>query len=162
MAEVKIRRMQRGVVIKQRRSRWAVTVLLVVPLLLTACTGAGGEESAQPPAVAEQVKGTDLTRVTLTAAAAKRLDVHTATVRSYGAGTHRLVIPYDAVLYDPNGDTWTYTNPKPLVFQREDISVARIDGDSAVLTKGPVIGTPVVTVGATEIWGVEYGGIQED
>lgn len=139
-----------------------VAALLVLPLLLTACGGVGGEETAQPPAVAEQLKGTDVTRVTLTAEAAKRLDVHTATVRSDGTDAHRLVIPYDAVLYDPNGDTWTYTSPKPLVFQRVDISVARIDGNSAVLTKGPVIGTPVVTVGATEIWGVEYGGIEED
>jgi hypothetical protein len=31
-----------------------------------------------------------------------------------------------------------------------------------LLTKGPVVGTKVVTEGATEIWGVEYGGIQED
>ncbi len=58
--------------------------------------------------------------------------------------------------------TWTYTSPEHLVFQRQDISVARIDGDSAVLTSGPPVGTVVVTVGATEIWGVEYGGIEED
>ena len=145
-----------------KRRGTMVAALLVVPLLLTACGGKAGEEETAKPAVIQQVKGSDVTRVTLTAAAAKRLDVHTATVRRDGTGTHRLVIPYEAVLYDPNGSTWTYTSPKPLVFQREDISVARIDGDPAVLTKGPAIGTPVVTVGAAEIWGVEYGGIKED
>ena len=146
---------------KRRGNRWMAAVLLVVPLLLTACGGTAGEEATTKPAVEQHVKGTDITRVTLTAEAAKRIDIHTATVRSDRTGT-RTVIPYAAVLYDPNGATWTYTSPKPLVFQREDISVARIDGNSAVLTKGPVIGTLVVTAGATEIWGVEYGGIEED
>ena len=40
--------------------------------------------------------------------------------------------------------------------------VDRIDGERAILAKGPAPGTAVVTVGATELWGVEYGGIQED
>ena len=37
----------------------------------------------------------------------------------------------------------------------------RIDGERAILAKGPAPGTAVVTVGATELWGVEYGGIEE-
>ena len=36
------------------------------------------------------------------------------------------------------------------------------DGDKVILSGGPPVGTPVVTVGSTEIWGVEYGGIEED
>jgi hypothetical protein len=147
----------------RRKGRgWIVVGLLAVPLLLTACGGNAGEEAAQPPAVAKRIKGTGITRVTLTAEAAKRLGVQTVAVRSDGAKTARTVIPYDAVLYDPTGETWTYTSPKPLVFQRADIRVDRIDGNSAILTKGPRVGTPVVTAGATEIWGVEYGGIEED
>ena len=51
---------------------------------------------------------------------------------------------------------------QPLVFERADITVDRIDGERAILAKGPAPGTAVVTVGATELWGVEYGGIQED
>ena len=145
---------------KWAASRWiAAALVLLVPLLVTACGGNSGEEATTSPAVTEHVKGTDITRVTLTAEAAKRLDVQTTKVRSDG---RRTVIPYGAVLYDPNGDTWTYTNPKPLVFEREDISIARFDGNSAILAKGPPIGTAIVTVGATEIWGVEYGGISED
>lgn len=143
----------------RRKGRgWIAVGLLTVPLLLAACGGTAAEE-AQPPAVAKQIKGTGVTQVTLTAEAAKRLGVQTVTVRSDGAQT---VIPYNAVLYDPNGETWTYTSPKPLVFQRADISVARIDGNSAILVTGPRVGTLVVTDGATEIWGVEYGGIEED
>jgi hypothetical protein len=33
---------------------------------------------------------------------------------------------------------------------------------SAFLTRGPPVGTRVVTAGATEIWGAEYGDIEED
>lgn len=146
---------------KRRDRRWlgAVLLLLVVPLLATACGGAAGEQAVTEPAVSEQVKGTDVIRVTLTAQAAKRLGVETVKVRSDGG---RTVIPYAAVLYDPNGETWTYTSPKPFVFQRADVGIDRVDGGFAILTKGPPIGTAVVTVGATEIWGVEYGGIEED
>jgi hypothetical protein len=49
-----------------------------------------------------------------------------------------------------------------LTFIRHDIDVQRIEGNRAILTTGPPVGTAVVTVGATELWGVEYGGIQED
>jgi hypothetical protein len=66
------------------------------------------------------------------------------------------------VLYDPDGATWTYTSPKPLEYVRANITVKSIDGQRAILTKGPAPGTAVVTLGATELWGVEYGGIKED
>jgi hypothetical protein len=153
------RRALGGTTMRRTGRGWIVVGLLVVPLLLAACGGTAAEEAVQPPAVAKQIKGTDITQVTLTAEAARRLGVRTVAVRSDGAGT---VIPYQAVLYDPNGETWAYTSPKPLVFQRADISVARIVGNSAILTTGPSVGTAVVTAGATEIWGVEYGGIEED
>ena len=145
-----------------RSGRWMVAVLLVVPLLATACGGTAAEEDVSEAAVTEHVKGSDVTRVVLSADAAERIGVETVKVRSDPSGAGRAVIPYAAVLYDPNGDTWTYTSPRPRVFQRENITVARINGDSAVLTRGPPIGMPVVTVGSTEIWGVEYGGIEED
>jgi hypothetical protein len=132
---------------------------LLVALLLSACGGSADEGAPDSPAAVEQISGTELNRITLTAEAAERLDVQTAATRSDGK---RTVIPYAAVLYDPDGRTWAYTSPKQLVFVRKDISVDRIDGDSAILTAGPSAGTQVVTVGADELWGVEYGGIEED
>ena len=142
------------------RISWLIAVVLVLPLLLSGCGGAA-EETQSEPARVEPVAGTDLSRIILTPEAAKRLDIQTAPVRLQ-AGSQRTVIPYAAVLYDPNGETWTYTSPEHLVFVRKDISVDRIDGNRAILSTGPATGTPVVTVGATEIWGVEYGGIEED
>jgi len=156
-------RFERGGEMKRRRTVLLVVLLLVLPALGTACGGSAGEESAEPqPAVAEPVKGTDQVRVVMTEEAARRIGIKTVKVRSDGQAANRTVIPYSAVLYDPDGKTWTYTNPKPLVYLREDIEIARIDGNTVVLSKGPPAGAQVVSVGSTEIWGVEYGGIEED
>jgi hypothetical protein len=156
---------RKQMMMKQQRRRSAfpraVLAILAGSLLLNAC-GGKADKAGEAPAVVEQVRGTNVNRVTLTPQAAKRLDIQTAPVRSDGKRAERRVIPYSAVLYDANGDTWTYTNPRPLAFVRQDISVDRIEGNSAVLTAGPPVGTAVVIVGADEIWGVEYGGIEED
>src|SRR5919204_621469 len=137
-----------------------VAALLVVPLLATACGGSAADEAAGKAAVVEKVG--NVKRVVLTTEAARRLAIKTALVRGDGDGSGRTVIPYGAVLYDPNGATWTYTSPARGVFVRHDISVDRIDGNTAILTTGPPVGTRVVSVGAIELWGVEYGGIEED
>jgi hypothetical protein len=136
-----------------------VLFAVAVLVLLAACGGSSEEDATESPAAVQQIKGTELNRVTLTEEAAERLDVQTTAARGRGG---RVVIPYAAVLYDPDGKTWTYTSPKHLVFVRKDISVDRIDGDLALLRAGPSPGTTVVTVGADELWGVEYGGIEED
>ncbi len=97
-----------------------------------------------------------LERVTLTEAAATRLDIQTAAIRDVVVnGTRRKVIPYAAVLYDTEGATWTYTNPEPLVFVRYRIEVDYIEGDLAILSAGPPSGSAVVTVGAQELYGAE-------
>lgn len=71
--------------------------------------------------------------------------------------TPRKIIPYAAVLYGVHGETWVYTNPEPLVFIRTAITVDYIEGDLAILLEGPEVGTPVVTVGAAELFGTETG-----
>jgi hypothetical protein len=140
----------------------AVLAVVTAAIFFTACGGSADGEAADPHAVVERVKGTELNRVILNPAAAKRLDIQTTAVRNHGRRADRTVIPYAAVLYDPNGQTWTYTSPQHLRFVRRDVSVDRIDGDSAILSAGPSAGMAVVTVGADELWGIEYGGIEED
>lgn len=139
-----------------RRSRLPVVLALAVAALAASgCgdapseEGGGGEQAKVAP-----VKGTDLSSVTLTAQAAKRLGIETAAVRRSGAG--RTVVPYDAVLYSADGATFTYTSPNPRVYVRAPIKVVRIDDDTAVLSSGPPVGTEVVTVGSQELYGSEY------
>jgi hypothetical protein len=148
--------------VRRHGRAWLAAVVLAVALPLAACGGTTDVQAGAEPASVERAEGSHISRVRLTAEAAKLLGVRTARVRSDGAGGRRTIIPSDAVLYDPDGAEWTYTSPAPLVYQRADIRVARIDGDSAILTKGPPAGTRVVTAGAIEIWGVEYGDIEED
>ena len=112
----------------------------------------------------EPLEGTDAKRVTLSEEAAERVDIQTTTVRDEQVGGKlRSVVHYDAVLYGTNGETWLYTNPDPLVFVRQTVSVDRIEGDLAILLDGPPSGTSVVVVGATELYGTEFGvGGEED
>lgn len=66
------------------------------------------------------------------------------------------VVPYASIIYDKNGDEWTYVSPEPAVYVRESIDIAYIDGDKVFLIEGPEPGTAVVTVGAAELLGIEY------
>lgn len=137
-------------------------------LLAALCLGAAAcsrtdteaeEESSSDAVTLEPVQGTELSKVILSQRAAERLGIRTDRVRLQrqpGAGT-RKVIAYGAVLYDEQGDTWTFTSPAPLTFLRQKIDIAYINGTSVVLRDGPPAGTTVVTEGAAELLGAELG-----
>jgi hypothetical protein len=74
-----------------------------------------------------------------------------------GDATQQRVIPYAGVIYDLQGNTWIYTNPEPFIFIRQPILIHYILGNWAVLTEGPAVGTPIVTAGAAELYGIEFG-----
>ena len=138
--------------------RWMLVLLVITGLLLPAC-GANSESttSEAKPASVEPIAGTDLSKVILTADAAKRVDIQTAPARNEQVnGAQHEVIPYDAVLYDAEGNTWAYTNPEPLTYVRHHITVDTIDGDRAILSEGPPVGMAVVTVGAAILYGAEF------
>jgi hypothetical protein len=67
------------------------------------------------------------------------------------------VIPYSALVYDTKGDTFTYTNPAPLTFFRHAVQVQAVRGNDVVLMQGPAVGAAVVTVGASQLLGIELG-----
>jgi CzcA family heavy metal efflux pump len=130
-------------------------VLIIASLPLSACGGSPAEEvepSGDEAAAVEPIKGTDVNRVILTEDAAKRLGVRTASVQRVGG---RKVAPDAAVVYAPEGKTFTYASPKPLTFVRREVTVDHISGTKAVLSHGPPVGTAVVTVGSQELYGVE-------
>jgi hypothetical protein len=105
--------------------------------------------------VVEQVEGSDVARVTLSDRAIERLGITTVAVASAAAG--QLVVPYAAVVYDPDGAAWVYTNPEPRTYVRAPVTIAAVDGERVTLSAGPAAGTPVVTVGAPELVGAEAG-----
>lgn len=139
-------------------NRWMVVILVIACLQFAACAGSTGEEEVVKPAKVEQIAGKDVSRVILTAKAAQRLGIETTQIQNTQvSGTTQMVVPYSAVIYDLHGNTWVYTNPNPLTYVRESIRVDRINGNLAVLSSGPPVGTVVVTVGAPELYGTEFG-----
>jgi hypothetical protein len=67
------------------------------------------------------------------------------------------IIPYSAIIYDLEGNTWVYTSPEPLVFVRHPVTVDYIEGDRAILSDGPPAGTEVAIVGVAELYGADTG-----
>jgi hypothetical protein len=148
-----------------RTNGWTVGILILAGLLLSACTRTSADmtikDDKMKPVKVEPIEKTGLSRVILTARAAERLDVQTAPavevqVAQSPGQPPRKVVPYAAVLYDAQGDTWVYTSPEPLVYVRYPIKVDYIDGDQAVLSDGPPVGTQVVTLGGAELFGAEF------
>ena len=68
-----------------------------------------------------------------------------------------LTIPLTAVLYDVAGDAWVYVRSDSLVFTRRRIEIANVIGDQVLITRGLTRGTRVVTAGAVELFGTEFG-----
>ena len=125
-------------------------MLATAALPIAGCTEVETETATgYEPSTLEPVKGNDdLQRVKFTAEGARRVDLQTASVR-------RNVVPYAALIYDPEGKTFVYTSPKPLEYLREEVKVDRIEGDRVLVSRGPPAGTEVVTVGAAEVYGTE-------
>lgn len=129
--------------------RWFILILILASLL-SACAPKASSTTKINPVKLEPVDGTDFQRVILTEKAAQRLDIQTAEV----SGTS---IPYAAVIYDTEGNTWVYTNPAPLTFVRAPIAIDHIEGDQAILAEAIDSGTTLVTLGVSELYGAETG-----
>jgi hypothetical protein len=141
------------------RAACAGLVLIACVVSLSAC---GGEASTgydyelashHEPAKLEPIKGTDVQRVIFDAEAAERVGLKTAPIRQE---RRKEIMPYAALIYDAEGDTYAYTAPEPLTYVRQEINIDHFEGDSVVLSDGPPAGTKVVTVGVDEVYGTEF------
>ena len=68
-----------------------------------------------------------------------------------------LDVPAAAILIDINGGEWVYVETAPRTFERRRVDVARIAGGRALLTRGLDTRARVVTAGAAELFGTEFG-----
>lgn len=143
----------------QHSVRRVALIPIIAGLTLAGCNRATHHAEHESPAHVEHIEGSELSRLTLTPKAMERLDIQTAFVREARVSrspSPRKVVPYAAVLYDAYGNTWVYTRPEPQSFLRHQIVVDYIEGDLAVLSNGPPMGTEVVTVGGAELFGTEF------
>lgn len=145
------------------RRRWFLLILALAGLQLAACRPVEPTAPSKvSPAAVKAIEGTSLSRVTLTADAARRLGIETTSVRRIsvaraGSRTLKLTVPYSAVIYDKTGESWVFTTAQPLEFVRQKVAIDYIENKLAVLSTGPAAGTAIVTVGSAELFGVELG-----
>jgi hypothetical protein len=136
----------------------AVGCLAMLPFV-AGCQEQAAHAEHEHPATVEHIDGSEISKVTITEPAMKRLDIRTGAVteeKSPRSGQTQMAVPYSALIYDPQGKTWIYTSPQERVFVRHEIDVDYIEGDVAYLKSGPDAGTSVATVGVAELYGTEF------
>jgi hypothetical protein len=145
----------------RQTSLWAFAAVGSAALISGGCKEQASAYVKVEPAHVEHREGSELSKMTLTEKAMERLDVKTTAVQQEKAegaeGGSQLVVPYSAVMYESDGDTFVYISPKDRTFVREPVEIDSIKGDKAMLKKGPAAGVNVVSIGAAELFGTEVG-----
>ena len=109
----------------KRRIQFPAVLILILSLQLASCSPKSEANSPEtPPAQVVHQGGEVASRITLTADAAKRLDLQTETVQAENVGgVERVLVPYAALIYDTTGNTWIYTSPNTLTYDRVPVTV---------------------------------------
>ena len=68
-----------------------------------------------------------------------------------------LVVPFSAILYDMHGSVWVYEKISKQTYVRKRIELKSILGDIAIVSRGLNVGAQIVTAGAAELFGTEFG-----
>ncbi|MEJ7706892.1 MAG: hypothetical protein WKF82_06130 [Nocardioidaceae bacterium] len=146
---------------QQNRFAKALLVAACVPALAACGQTSEAAPTADGDAATVELSpdNPDLSKVTLTEQAAERLGITTVPVvqrqRDLGGGVRHPLWGGD--VRPGRRTTWAYTETEPLTYVRDEIIVDRIVGSRAMLRDGPAVGTPVVNVGAAELYGAELG-----
>ena len=131
-----------------------VITLVVAAFSVTGCASHPPSVAVPAQVVVEPIPGTGVHMVRLAQTAFDALGVRAEPAR---AGSGGVVIPRTAVIYDPTGRSWAFVVVGPRSFVRHPIVIDHVDDTEAFLRSGPAAGTPVVTCGAPELLGSEYG-----
>ena len=133
----------------------ALVAMLCLLATLSGCRTIASEDVVgYEPASVEPIEGSELSRVTLTEDAARRIGLETAAVARRG---DRTAVPESAIWVDVDGAAWVYTERQPLVFVRARVVVDRYQDGLAYLAEGPPPGTVVASIGVPELIGSELG-----
>lgn len=138
---------------------------LAAAVLSAAAIGCGGSPAPsvehEAPARVEALDGDGSRhRITLSQLAAQRLGIEVAAASAAPGLAGSIQVPYSAIIYDAEGNAWTYVAEQALVFVREPVTVDDVlpdeAGGIAVLSQGPAPGTSIVSVGVAELFGTEF------
>lgn len=164
MAEYGIPRSKhRGSTAGHIRALGGVMLLMMFGGMAFACSDDEPSEEVVAPAQVVEIDGSELPNLVLEPRAAERLAIEiteTAEIEMEtpdGDSETRLLVPYSAIIYDPDGRTWVYAALDQYTFAREEVAIDYVVDTIAVLAEGPEAGTKVVMVGAAELYGEETG-----
>ncbi len=160
--------------------------VLAAVLLGAVLAGCGSQAESTPPSPARVVgaTGTSPGQIILSQLGRERLGLQTEAAESVPAAppivkttivagvkhttstpappsADKVIVPYAALVYDPSGKVYVFTQRSPSTFVEVPATVDRISGNAAYLTGGPKPGVKVVTVGAEELYGVQTGVLDQ-
>jgi hypothetical protein len=127
--------------------------VLAAGLMVSACSEVESNVRESYPYEVKPIKGRDVQRVRMEDKTAALLPVETTAV---GRAGKRKVVPHEALIYNPDGDSFVYTKPAAETYVRAPVKVVRVENDEAVLSDGPPADTTIVTTGAAELLATEY------
>ena len=68
-----------------------------------------------------------------------------------------ILTPASAILRDIHGGEWVYVRVAPRAYERRRVEVASLQNDQALVVRGLLAGAEVVSAGAMELFGAEFG-----
>ncbi len=130
---------------------------MIRPLGDAAATPQSARPVSAPPS-ANAVAGTvDLFYALDNRARTWRVGQRVAVALPMGGAMQGLAVPTAAIVRDINGGEWVYRKTAPDSYLRQRIEVASVSGDTALLARGLERGAEIVTDGAAELFGTEFG-----
>jgi hypothetical protein len=138
-----------------RFSRSAALLIIIAVAGLAGCSSSSSPSASPPPPAHLTVGSHGTVSVVLTPLGAQRTGVQTA-VATRAARGGQTVVPYSALLYQPDGSSVIYTVTGPLTYTLVPVTVTSVQGNQVYLT-GLAPGTTVVTIGGEELLGVQDG-----
>jgi len=66
-------------------------------------------------------------------------------------------VPWSAVVHDAHGGAWVYQSLGQGAYRRRRVEVRSVRNGAAFLARGPEAGAKVVSAGAAELIGAEFG-----
>lgn len=132
-------------------------IAMVRPLGNAAAAPSPARPVTAPPSANAVAGTTDLFYALPNRTGRWRIGQRVAVDLPMSGATSGLAVPTAAIVRDINGGEWVYRKPEPNIFIRQRIEVASISGTTALLSRGLEPGAEIVTDGAAELFGTEFG-----
>lgn len=81
----------------------------------------------------------------------------TAILPSRSSVGKAIAVPASAIVYDIHGNSWVYLKTAEGVYRRQRVEIVRMNGGRALIKRGLSAGVAVVSTGAAELFGTEFG-----